>query len=78
MTWYGYRDPHRRAMAVNGANPPPLPIMTEADALKQAKRLRDLGCSFPAISLVMGDYHGQWASKAAWRDRLERPGRRAR
>jgi hypothetical protein len=43
-------------------------------AIKQAERLRSRGLSYQAISIVMGDYHGQYFSERSWRKWLRDQG----
>lgn len=38
---------------------------------QQALRLRKLGLSYPAIAVVMAEYHGEAYGENTWRDRLK-------
>lgn len=77
-TWSGVRDPVRRAALAAGAGRPPLPL-TQQEALDQALMLRnERDLSYGSIAVVMGIYHGQWATEVAWRERLRIAGVRPR
>ncbi len=46
----------------------------EWNANLQAKRLRDLGLPYPAIAIVIAEYHGIDRSHRHWRAQLRRQG----
>ena len=68
--WIGSRDPLRRRELAAGAPPPPLPITEPDEALERALWLHGRGLNAPSISVVMGVYHGIWATGPAWNTRL--------
>lgn len=76
-TWSGIRDPAQRAQNAQGHVRPPLPL-TQLDALDRALMLRNEALTYYAISVVMGVYHGCWATTDGWRERLRTAGVSAR
>ncbi len=49
-------------------------FIAEWNANLQAKRLRDLGLSYPAIAIVVAEYHGIDKSQDHWRGQLRKQG----
>ncbi len=49
-------------------------FIAEWNANLQAKRLRDLGLSYPAIAIVVAEYHGIDKSQDHWRAQLRKQG----
>jgi hypothetical protein len=76
ISWSAYRDPAARRAAAAGATRPPLPLPDQDEALEQAAHLHDLGLNYRAVSLVMAEYHGQWAPSSTWNARVNRARRR--
>lgn len=51
----------------------PLPLPS-SEVLFQAKRLRDVGMDYTAVSQAMGVYHGEYLSVGGWVMRFKRAG----